>query len=89
MVLARLVLLPWIVGLLAAAGPVRAQDASALPPVAPGASYAVDPDCAFPGAAETVLADQGLVLRIWRIRWDDLYAGPALPDDAACHAYKA
>ena len=89
MLLTRLVLLPWIVGLLAAAGPVRAQDAGALPPVAPGASYAADPDCAFPDAAETVLEGQGLVLRIWRFRWDDLYASPALPDDAAFHAYRA
>lgn len=89
MVLARLVLLPWIVGLLAAAEPVRAQDARVLPPVAPGTSDTIDPDCNFPNAAETVLEDQGLVLRIWKFPWDDLYAGPALPDDAAYHAYRA
>lgn len=89
MVPARLLVLPWIVGLLAATGPVRAQDARVLPPVEPGASDATDPDCNFPNAAETVLEDQGLVLRIWRFPWDDLYASPALPDDAAFHAYRA
>lgn len=89
MVLARLLLLPWIVGLLAAAGPVRAQDAAGLPPAGPDAPDLVNPDCTLPDAAETVLEGQGLVLRIWRFPWDDLYAGPALPDDAAFHAYRA
>ena len=89
MVPARLVLLPWIVGLLTAAGPVRAQDAAGFLPAGPDAPDLVDPDCTFPDAAETVLEDQGLVLRIWRFPWADLYAGPALPDDAGYHAYRA
>ena len=90
MVRARLALLPWIVGFLASAEPVRGQDSTGLPPVGPGVPDAVDPDCTLPDAAETVLEGQGLVLRIWRFPWDDdPYAGPAIPDDAAFHAYRA
>ena len=78
-----------MVGLLAAAGSVDGQDGTGPSAAGPDAPDLVDPDCALPGAAETVLEGQGLVLRIWRFPWDDLYAGPALPDDAAFHAYRA
>ena len=86
---ARLLVLTWIVGLSGSAGSVDAQDAPGSSAIGPDAPDLVDPDCTFSDAPETALEDQGLVLRIWKLRWDDLYARPTLPADAALHAYRA
>ncbi len=85
----RLVVLVWIVGIFASAGSVDAQDAAGSSAVGADAPDLVDPNCTFPTAPETALEGQGLVLRVWHFPWDDLYARPTLPVDAAFHTYRA
>lgn len=89
MLRARLLVLTWIVGLLGSSGSIDAQAAAGSSPIGSDTSDLVGPNCRFPDAPETALEDQGLVLRIWRFAWDDLYARPTLPTDPAFHAYRA
>ena len=89
MLQARLLVLAWIVGLLGSPGSIDAQAASDSSAIGSDTPDPVNPNCTFPDAPETVLEDQGLVLRIWKLAWDDLYARPILPADPAFHAYRA
>ena len=86
---ARLLVLAWMVGLFGSAGCIDAQAHTGSSAIGSDTPDRVDPNCTFPDAPETALDDQGLVLRIWKLPWDDLYARPTLPADAAFLTYRA